>query len=80
MKKAKEARDFDAVSTRANWKHWTAHEFRFQWQRDFFEHRLRDNESFLERLDYVLQNPVRAGLVADWEDWPFTWVSSEQTR
>ena len=63
-----------------NWKHWTAHELGFHWQRDFFEHRLRDNESFVEKLDYVLQNPVRAGLVADWEDWPFTWVSSEQNR
>ena len=58
-----------------NWRHWTAHEFGFHWQRDFFEHRLRDHESFVEKLDYVLQNPVRAGLVADWKDWPFTIVA-----
>jgi REP element-mobilizing transposase RayT len=58
-----------------NWKHWMAHEFGFHWQRDFFEHRLRDHESFVQKLDYVLQNPVRAGLVADWNDWPFTIVA-----
>jgi putative transposase len=61
-----------------NWKHWTAHEFGVHWQRDFFEHRLRDNESFAEKLDYVLQNSVRAGLVADWQDWPFTFLAQRE--
>ena len=38
----------------------------------FFEHRLRNDEYFEEKVDYVLQNPVRAGLAADRKDWPFT--------
>jgi REP element-mobilizing transposase RayT len=58
-----------------NWKHWTSHEFGFLWQRDFFEHRLRSDESFEQKRDYVLQNPVRAGLVKDWREWPFTFVA-----
>jgi REP element-mobilizing transposase RayT len=33
---------------------------------------LRNDEYFEEKVDYVLQNPVRAGLAADWRDWPFT--------
>ena len=58
-----------------NWKHWTSHEFGILWQRDFFEHRLRSDESFEQKSDYVLQNPVRAGLVKDWREWPFTFVA-----
>ena len=36
-----------------------------------WHHRLRDDESYAERWDYVQQNPVRAGLVEKPEDWPF---------
>ena len=61
-----------------NWKHWTSQAFEFQWQRDFFEHRLRSDESLQEKLDYVLQNSVRAGLVAEWRDWPFTLVAQSR--
>jgi len=35
-----------------------------KWQRDFFEHRLRSDESWREKADYILANPVRKGLVA----------------
>jgi putative transposase len=35
-----------------------------------FHHRLRRSESYDEKIDYVLQNPVRAGLVKNAEDWP----------
>jgi putative transposase len=59
-----------------NWRHWTARTFGFRWQRDFFEHRLRSDESLEEKIDYVLQNPVRAGLVREWSAWPFTVLPS----
>jgi len=36
-----------------------------------FHHRLRDDESYAEKWRYVLENPVRKGLVARAEDWPF---------
>jgi hypothetical protein len=51
---------------------WTARAHGFDWQRDFFEHRLRHDESLQEKIQYVLENPVRAALVEDWWDWPFT--------
>ncbi len=41
------------------------------WQKGFFDHLLRSEESYTEKWDYVRQNPVRAGLVRRWEDWPY---------
>ena len=41
------------------------------WQREFFDHVLRSEESYAEKWEYVRQNPVRAGLVARAEDWAF---------
>ena len=34
-----------------------------------FHHRLRRSESYAEKLDYMLNNPVRAGLVKSTDDW-----------
>ena len=42
------------------------------WQRSFFDHRLRSDESAAEQYDYIRVNPVRAGLVANPNDWPWT--------
>jgi len=36
---------------------------RIQWQRNFFDHRLRHDESEAEKYEYICQNPVRAGLI-----------------
>jgi REP element-mobilizing transposase RayT len=41
------------------------------WQRGFFDHVLRSEESYEEKWLYVRENPVRAGLVAKAEDWPY---------
>jgi len=35
-----------------------------------FHHRLRQNESYSEKWNYVRMNPVRAGLVTDSDQWP----------
>jgi hypothetical protein len=40
------------------------------WQRGFFDHVLRSDESYAEKWNYVRANPVRAGLVND-PDWPY---------
>ena len=40
-----------------------------RWQKGFFDHLIRHSESYSEKWEYVLQNPVRAGLVRDPEDW-----------
>jgi putative transposase len=40
-------------------------------QRGGFHHRLRDEENYHEKWLYVQNNPVRAGLAAKPEDWPY---------
>src|SRR5206468_1687209 len=41
------------------------------WQPGFFDHLLRNNESYAQKWEYVRENPVRAGLVHCSEDWPY---------
>ena len=41
------------------------------WQRGFFDHLIRNGESYSEKWDYVHENPVRPGLVADADEWPY---------
>ena len=41
------------------------------WQEGFFDHLLRSSESYGQKWNYVRENPVRAGLVAKPEDWPY---------
>jgi REP element-mobilizing transposase RayT len=33
---------------------------------------IRDEDHYERTIEYVLTNPVRAGLVADWTDWPWS--------
>ena len=51
-------------------KSWLAKQHGIQWQRLFFDHRLRGWESAAEKANYIRLNPVRAGLVSNPEDWP----------
>lgn len=41
------------------------------WQEGFFDHVLRSYESYAQKWEYVRLNPVRAGLCARPEEWPF---------
>jgi len=41
------------------------------WQRGFFDHVIRNSESYSEKWNYVRKNPVRAGLVQNADEWPF---------
>ncbi len=41
------------------------------WQRGFFDHLLRGDESYVGKWEYVRENPVRAGLVGDAAAWPY---------
>ena len=52
-------------------KAWLAKQCGIQWQRGFFDHRLRGCESAAEKTKYIRMNPVRAGLVSDPQDWPY---------
>jgi putative transposase len=41
------------------------------WQPSYHDHVLRDEEVLLKVVRYVLDNPVRAGLVTSPRDYPF---------
>ena|SRR5579859_3306295 len=41
------------------------------WQKGFFDHVMRSEESYSEKWLYVAQNPVRKSLAACLEDWPY---------
>ena len=55
----------------SSWKSWLSKTLRVEWQSGFFEHRLRNDAEFTEKYGYVLENPVKEGLVRDWKDWPY---------
>ena len=59
---------FKSLSTREHWK-W--HDGKL-WQRQFFDHIVRNQQDFEETLEYIRMNPVRRGLVKNPEDWPYT--------
>jgi putative transposase len=46
----------------------TSHPF---WQRGFFDHVLRSEESYGQKWIYVRDNPIRAGLVPNADAWPY---------
>lgn len=52
-------------------RHWPRREDQPIWQPDFWDTQLRRGESYMEKWSYVLQNPVRKGLVKVPEDWPY---------
>jgi putative transposase len=43
----------------------------WRWQQGLFHTRMRSDAHYQEKLDYMRQNPVRAGLVAQPDDWPW---------
>ena len=53
-----------------SWKRATTRRVRVDWQRNYFDHRVRPDEGLQKKTDYIRQNPVRAGLVNRPEEWP----------
>jgi REP element-mobilizing transposase RayT len=66
-------RSEDLAKVVAAWKRFTARETGIVWQRGFFDHRLRGDESWEEKAHYIRMNPVRKGFVAEPEIWPHVW-------
>ena len=42
------------------------------WQRNFYDHIIRRDESLIEICQYILNNPVRKGMVSVWEEYPYS--------
>jgi putative transposase len=54
-----------------DWKRFVARAAGIQWQKNFFDHRLRAAKELEEKAAYIRANPVRAGLISQGEPWPF---------
>jgi REP element-mobilizing transposase RayT len=44
------------------------------WQPESLDHVLRSSENLDAKTQYVLENPVRKGLVHDWHSYPWLWL------
>jgi REP element-mobilizing transposase RayT len=53
------------------WKSFVAKTTGVEWQKNFFDHRLRTDESWEEKASYIRANPARAGLIDADGVWPY---------
>jgi REP element-mobilizing transposase RayT len=60
---------FKSLVIRSSWRYGVVGSF---WQQGFWDHFLRAEEELRGAVDYVLANPVRAGLVDDGHLYPFS--------
>ncbi len=47
------------------------------WEHESFDTTIRNEKHFIRVVDYTINNPVSAGLVKDWKEWPATFVEKE---
>ncbi len=45
------------------------------WQKESYDHLVRNGKELTGIIRYVLENPVKVGLVSRWEDWPFSFLN-----
>lgn len=43
----------------------------FRWQKDYYDHNLRENEDLNEYIKYILYNPVKNNIADDWLLYPY---------
>lgn len=44
------------------------------WMRGYHDRYIRSVEHYWDVLSYIVNNPVKAGIVANWEDYPYTYL------
>jgi len=42
------------------------------WQKRYFEHTIRDEKDYLEKMEYIQFNPIKHQLVEDINDWEYS--------
>jgi putative transposase len=52
-------------------RYWPRPEDKPLWQQDCWDRQLRFGDSYAGQWHYVQQNPVRAGLVDSFDEWPY---------
>ena len=46
------------------------------WQHESYDHCVRNSNEWKRIITYVLNNPIKAGLVDEWEKWPWNYYRS----
>ncbi len=44
------------------------------WERESYDHVVRQDGEFERIIHYILRNPVKANLVREWADWPYSYL------
>ena len=68
------SREFSRII--GDWKKWHVKNTGIEWQENFFDHRLRSTDSRAEKYTYIRQNPVRASLCSEEDNWQW-WTASD---
>ncbi len=45
------------------------------WQAESYDHVVRDTAEWQRIVRYILNNPVKSGLVSEWQQWPYTYYA-----
>ena len=61
------------------WKRFLNSHFGIEWQQGFFDTRIRNDEHFREKWNYIRMNPVAKGLVDHPNGWPWRLSYNRQT-
>jgi REP element-mobilizing transposase RayT len=76
--------DSDLIPILHSWKWFTGHQANKIlnrkgpfWQAEYYDHLIRSDEEYAHYIDYTLQNPVKAKLCSDWQDWPWSGCSEK---
>jgi len=49
------------------------------WEHETFDHYIRNQGEWKRIVRYVLNNPVKAGLIKAWPEWPWNYVRGEES-
>jgi REP element-mobilizing transposase RayT len=47
------------------------------WQKESYDNLVRSERDLGTKIRYILRNPVQAGWVNNWQEWPYTYLNAE---
>ncbi len=50
------------------------------WQDESYDHVIRDNDEYIRIINYVLENPVKAGLASKWDEWQWNYCKPDRLK
>lgn len=82
--KTQEGSIFSPARITYSWKRYTANQINAAldksgslWQKESYDRMIRDESELYNTIKYILQNPVKAGLVSEWKAWRGNFLCDE---